>query len=96
LLIDTIALRRDVILVDNTGVGLSSGAVPRTVTEMARDAIAFIDALGVGQIDLLGYSLGGMVAQEFALLRPRWWPPAPTTPYPVLCEGRSATRLGRS
>jgi pimeloyl-ACP methyl ester carboxylesterase len=70
-LIDAIAEEREVVLLDNRGVGRSSGAVPRTVTEMARDAIAFVDALGLRQIDLLGYSLGGMVAQEVALLRPR-------------------------
>jgi pimeloyl-ACP methyl ester carboxylesterase len=71
LLVDGIAARREVILLDNTGVGLSSGKVPATVTEMARDAIAFLDELEVDRIDLLGYSLGGMVAQELALLRPR-------------------------
>jgi len=41
------------------------------VTEMARDAIAFLDALRLTEVDLLGYSLGGMIAQEIALLRPR-------------------------
>jgi pimeloyl-ACP methyl ester carboxylesterase len=71
LLVDGIAGEREVILLDNTGVGLSSGRVPTTVTEMARDAIAFLDALGLDRVDLLGYSLGGMVAQEIALLRPR-------------------------
>jgi pimeloyl-ACP methyl ester carboxylesterase len=71
LLVDTIAVHREVILLDNTGVGLSSGKVPLTVTEMARDAIAFVDALELDEVDLLGYSLGGMVAQEIALLRPR-------------------------
>jgi pimeloyl-ACP methyl ester carboxylesterase len=71
LLVDTLARHREVILLDNAGVGLSSGTTPRNVTEMARDAIAFVDALGLKEIDLLGYSLGGMVAQEFALLRPR-------------------------
>ena len=70
-LVDSIAAHREVILLDNSGVGLSSGKVPVTVTEMARDAIAFLDALGIDRIDLLGYSLGGMVAQELALLRPR-------------------------
>ena len=59
------------ILLDNAGVGLSSGAVPRTVAEMARDAIAFLDALEVSPVDVLGDSLGGMVAQELALFRPR-------------------------
>jgi pimeloyl-ACP methyl ester carboxylesterase len=71
LLVDGIAAKREVILLDNTGVGLSSGKVPTTVTEMARDAISFLDALEPGEVDLLGYSLGGMVAQEIALLRPR-------------------------
>jgi pimeloyl-ACP methyl ester carboxylesterase len=71
LLVDTIAERREVVLLDNTGVGLSSGLVPRTVTEMARDAISFCDALGLSELDVLGYSLGGMVAQELALLRPQ-------------------------
>ncbi len=71
LLVDEIAAEREVILLDNTGVGLSSGKVPRTVTEMARDAIAFLDALELRSVDLLGYSIGGMIAQEIALLRPR-------------------------
>jgi pimeloyl-ACP methyl ester carboxylesterase len=71
LLVDAIAADCEVILLDNTGVGLSSGKVPFTVTAMARDAIAFLDALELDQVDLLGYSLGGMVAQEMALLRPR-------------------------
>jgi pimeloyl-ACP methyl ester carboxylesterase len=70
-LVDEIAVEREVILFDNAGVGLSSGAVPNTVSQMARDAIAFLDVLELGQVDLLGYSLGGMVAQELALFRPR-------------------------
>jgi pimeloyl-ACP methyl ester carboxylesterase len=69
--IDTIAERREVILFDNSGVGRSSGTVPATITQMARDAIAFADALEVTEADLLGYSIGGMIAQEFTLLRPR-------------------------
>ena len=71
LLVDTIAAQREVILFDNAGVGLSSGIVPLTVTEMARDAIAFLEALSVDRVDMLGYSLGGMVAQELTLLHPR-------------------------
>ncbi|GAB3062147.1 alpha/beta hydrolase [Intrasporangium mesophilum] len=71
ILVDTLAEHREVLLLDNTGVGLSTGTVPVTVTEMARDAIAFLDALGLDDVDLLGFSLGGMVAQEMALLRPR-------------------------
>lgn len=71
LLLGALASGREVIPVDNAGVGLSSGTVPPDITEMARDAIAFVDALGLSRIDLLGFSIGGMIAQEFALLRPR-------------------------
>lgn len=71
ILVDSLAEHREVVLLDNTGVGLSTGTVPVTVTEMARDAIAFLDALDLDKVDLLGFSLGGMVAQEIALLRPR-------------------------
>jgi pimeloyl-ACP methyl ester carboxylesterase len=70
-LVDRLAQDREVVLVDNRGVGGSTGVVPEDVTAMARDALAFIDALGLEQIDLLGFSLGGYVAQEFVLLRPR-------------------------
>jgi pimeloyl-ACP methyl ester carboxylesterase len=71
LLVDRLAQRREVILFDNTGVGLSSGNTPPNITAMARDAIAFFDALSLGEVDVLGYSIGGMIAQELALLRPR-------------------------
>src|ERR1700754_4367993 len=70
-LVDRLARDREVILLDNRGVGGSTGVVPENVTPMARDALAFIDALGLEQIDLLGFSLGGYVAQELVLLRPR-------------------------
>src|SRR3954447_14821388 len=70
-LVDRLAQNRDVILVDNRGVGGSTGVVPENVTAMARDALAFTDTLGLQQIDLLGFSLGGHVAQELVLLRPR-------------------------
>jgi pimeloyl-ACP methyl ester carboxylesterase len=70
-LVDRLAQDRAVILLDNRGVGGSTGVVPENVTTMARDALAFIDALGLKQIDLLGFSLGGHVAQELVLLRPR-------------------------
>ncbi len=71
LLLDTLAATREVLTVDNAGVGLSTGTVPRTITAMARDALAFTDALGLHRIDLLGYSIGGMIAQELTLLRPQ-------------------------
>jgi pimeloyl-ACP methyl ester carboxylesterase len=70
-LVDRLAQDREVILVNNRGVGGSTGAVPENVTTMARDALSFVDALGLKEIDLLGFSLGGFVAQELVLLRPR-------------------------
>ncbi len=62
--------QREVILVDNAGVGGSTGTVPSTVAEMGRDALAFVDALGLRAIDLLGFSIGGCVAQELVLICP--------------------------
>jgi pimeloyl-ACP methyl ester carboxylesterase len=70
-LVDRLAQDREVILLNNRGVGGSTGVVPEDVTTMARDALAFIDALQLKQVDLLGFSLGGHVAQELVLLRPR-------------------------
>ena len=70
-LVDRLAQDREVVLVDNRGVGGSTGVVPENVTTMTRDALGLIDALGLKQIDLLGFSLGGHVAQELVLLRPR-------------------------
>jgi pimeloyl-ACP methyl ester carboxylesterase len=69
-LIDALAPGRRVVTFDNTGVGGSSGQTPDTVGQMARDAIAFITALGSGQVDILGFSIGSFVAQEIALIRP--------------------------
>src|SRR5512133_4267720 len=57
--IDGIAATRHVIAFDNRGVGASGGSVPHTIDEMAADAVAFIGALGLAQVDLLGFSLGG-------------------------------------
>src|SRR3954470_19623725 len=69
-LIDALARARRVITFDNRGVAASSGTTPSTVAQMAVDAIDFIDALGVGEVDLLGFSIGSFVAQEVALVRP--------------------------
>src|SRR3954469_6775257 len=69
-LIDALAARRRLVLFDNTGVGGSSGTTPSTVSRMANDAIAFLDAMEVDRVDVLGFSLGSFVAQELALIRP--------------------------
>jgi pimeloyl-ACP methyl ester carboxylesterase len=69
--VDGIAASRRVITFDNQGVGASQGTTPRSVAAMARDAVAFIRALGYDQVDLLGFSLGGMVAQVIAEQEPR-------------------------
>jgi pimeloyl-ACP methyl ester carboxylesterase len=68
--IDGIAAKRRVIAFDNRGIGASSGSVPHTIDEMAADAVRFIRALGLEQVDLLGFSLGGGVAQVITLEHP--------------------------
>jgi pimeloyl-ACP methyl ester carboxylesterase len=68
--IDGLAQRRRVIIFDNRGVGRSTGKTPDSVEAMAKDAIAFIGALGLTQVDLIGFSLGGFIAQVIALDRP--------------------------
>jgi pimeloyl-ACP methyl ester carboxylesterase len=67
---DALAADREVILTDNTGVGLSTGTAPATVAAMARDAASLIEALGLDEVDLFGFSMGGYVAQQIALDRP--------------------------
>jgi pimeloyl-ACP methyl ester carboxylesterase len=67
---DPLALGREVILFDNAGVGRSTGTVPATVMGMAMHALEFLDALGITSCDVLGFSLGGMVAQQMAKDRP--------------------------
>jgi pimeloyl-ACP methyl ester carboxylesterase len=67
---DGLAHDREVILFDNAGVSRSSGAVPNSIEEMAANAAAFIRALGLTQTDVLGFSLGGLVAQELTLAEP--------------------------
>ena len=67
---DAFASDREVILFNNTGVASSGGTVPATIEAMARDAITFIDALGLTSVDLVGHSMGGLVAQEVTLARP--------------------------
>jgi pimeloyl-ACP methyl ester carboxylesterase len=69
-LVDALAEKRRVVTFDNTGVGGSTGETPSTIAEMARGAIAFLDALELAEIDLLGFSIGSFVAQEITLTRP--------------------------
>jgi pimeloyl-ACP methyl ester carboxylesterase len=68
--IDGIAAHRHVITFDNRGVGSTGGKVPHTIAAMAADATAFIRALGHDHVDLIGFSLGGGVAQEVTLTHP--------------------------
>lgn len=68
--IDALAAERDVILFDNVGIGYTEGTPMNTVEAYATGAIAFIAALGLPQVDLLGWSLGGVVAQSIVLKRP--------------------------
>jgi pimeloyl-ACP methyl ester carboxylesterase len=69
-LVDALADERRIVTFDNAGVGGSTGTTPSTITQMARDAIAFFDALELRPVDLLGFSIGSFVAQEIALIRP--------------------------
>jgi pimeloyl-ACP methyl ester carboxylesterase len=67
---DPLASSREVILFESAGVGRSKGKVPETMAGMAKHAFAFLDGLNLRSCDVLGYSLGGMVAQQMALDRP--------------------------
>src|SRR3954465_11749682 len=67
---DGLGTKHHVIVFDNRGVGGSGGSTPKTVEEMARDAVAFIGALGFSKVDLLGFSLGGFVSQVIAQQQP--------------------------
>src|SRR3979490_23135 len=67
---DGLARGREVILFNNAGVSSSSGEVPTTFEQMGANAIAFIKALGLKQVDLFGFSIGGMVVQEITLQSP--------------------------
>jgi pimeloyl-ACP methyl ester carboxylesterase len=69
-LTDALAEHRSVILVDYPGLGASSGDFGPSIADTARKAIAFVSALGLTEVDLLGFSIGGFVAQEMALIRP--------------------------
>jgi pimeloyl-ACP methyl ester carboxylesterase len=67
---DGLARGREVILFDNAGVSSSSGEIPTTFEQMGANAVTFTRALGLNKADVLGFSIGGMVAQEIALQAP--------------------------
>jgi pimeloyl-ACP methyl ester carboxylesterase len=69
-LTDGLAAEREVILVDYPGTGSSSGEFGPTIADTARRIIAFLTALDFSEVDLLGFSIGGFVAQEITLIRP--------------------------
>lgn len=70
-IMDGIAAKHHVVAFDNRGVGASSGSPSDSVEQMADDAIAFIQAMGFGQVDLFGLSMGGMIAQDIVLKAPQ-------------------------
>jgi pimeloyl-ACP methyl ester carboxylesterase len=65
-----LARHHRVILFDNVGVGLTNGTVPTTISAMAEDSARFLNALGLTDVDVLGFSMGGMVAQALAVHHP--------------------------
>lgn len=67
---DGLAKDREIILFNNAGVSSTSGEVPTSIDEMGANAIAFIRALGLSKVDVLGFSIGGMVAKEIAVQAP--------------------------
>ncbi|MFJ9009467.1 alpha/beta fold hydrolase [Streptomyces canus] len=69
--VDGIAARHRVITFDSRGVGASTGSTPKTIEEMAKDAVTFIRALGLEQVDILSFSMGGMIAQVIAQTDPQ-------------------------
>lgn len=68
--VDGFAAKHHVVAFDNRGIGASTGAPANTIEQMADDAIAFIRAKGFKQVDLFGFSMGGMIAQEIVLKEP--------------------------
>ncbi len=68
--VDGIAAKHHVITFDSRGVGASTGSTPRTIQAMAADAVTFIKALGLEQVDIHGFSMGGMIAQVIVQTNP--------------------------
>jgi pimeloyl-ACP methyl ester carboxylesterase len=71
LFLDLVAAEREIILLDNAGVGRSSGRVPDSIAGMAQGVAGALDRMVLPQVDVLGWSMGGCVAQQLALDRPR-------------------------
>lgn len=69
-IIDGIAAKHHVVVFDNRGVGASTGEPAKSIEQMADDAITFIQAKGFKQVDLFGFSMGGMISQEIVLKQP--------------------------
>ena len=69
--VDGFAASRHVVTFDSRGIGACSGAPASSIEQMAMDAITFIKAMGFEQVDLFGFSMGGMIAQEVALMEPQ-------------------------
>ena len=69
--IDGLATKHHVVAFDNRGIGASSGSPANSMEQMARDAITFIKAMGFKQVDLFGFSMGGMIAREIVLMEPQ-------------------------
>jgi len=70
-IVDGIAAKHHVIVFDNRGVGASTGEPAQSIEQMADDAISFIQAKGFKNVDLFGFSMGGMISQEIALKQPQ-------------------------
>ncbi len=70
IIINGLAKESPVVTIDNTGIGNSGGTTPDNVQYMGRDAIKIITALGINRCDLLGFSIGGFIAQTLAVMRP--------------------------
>ncbi len=70
-IMDGIASQRQIICFDNRGIGATQGKTPKTIAAMAKDARAFIHALGYDKVDLVGFSLGGFISQEILLQEPQ-------------------------
>jgi len=69
--VDGMAAKHHVVVLDNRGIGASSGSPANSIEQMADDAVTFIKAKGFEQVDLFGFSMGGMIAQEIVLKEPQ-------------------------